>query len=315
MSISIKQVAENLWQQYAVDIDTGVSNKIVIDPMLGNALGKEGITLIAERFKSMIDAQVRISGGAGRPISICPAYLPDGPTKATSGSKASSKGAKIARPPNAFILYRQHHHSDVVNKNPSIHNNQISVILGKQWQKESAEVKAKFKLMAEDIKKKHLHANPDYQYQPRKPTEKKRRMTRGRVETMRAGETASIESTNFASATTTFDETPTGNAVFTLGENDIDEVALAAAVDERNQDLLTFTTPGHFPPVIFHEQTEDVLNDGNFYSNLLDLDAMYPIGEPQMEQPIINPTQPVVAPAPNNVGLINFSTLWDPTAP
>lgn len=51
MSISIKQVAENLWQQYAVDIDTGVSNKIVIDPMLGNALGKEGITLIAERFK------------------------------------------------------------------------------------------------------------------------------------------------------------------------------------------------------------------------------------------------------------------------
>ena len=32
--------------------------------------------------------------------------------------------------------------------------------------------------MAEDRKKKHLRENPDYQYRPRKPTEKKRRMTK-----------------------------------------------------------------------------------------------------------------------------------------
>ena len=32
--------------------------------------------------------------------------------------------------------------------------------------------------MAEDRKKEHLRENPDYQYRPRKPTEKKRRMTK-----------------------------------------------------------------------------------------------------------------------------------------
>lgn len=51
-------------------------------------------------------------------------------------------------------------------------------MLGEQWSRESAEVKARWKSVADDIKKKHSERFPDYQYQPRKPSEKKRRMTR-----------------------------------------------------------------------------------------------------------------------------------------
>jgi len=51
-------------------------------------------------------------------------------------------------------------------------------MLGEQWSRESAEVKARWKAVADDIKRKHSEMFPDYQYQPRKPSEKKRRMTR-----------------------------------------------------------------------------------------------------------------------------------------
>jgi hypothetical protein len=33
--------------------------------------------------------------------------------------------AKVARPANAFILYRKHHHPQIKAKQPDIHNNQI----------------------------------------------------------------------------------------------------------------------------------------------------------------------------------------------
>ena len=33
--------------------------------------------------------------------------------------------AKVARPANAFILYRKHHHPQIKAEQPDIHNNQI----------------------------------------------------------------------------------------------------------------------------------------------------------------------------------------------
>ncbi len=54
-------------------------------------------------------------------------------------------------------------------------------MLGQQWSRESSEVKARWKSVADDIKKKHSAMFPDYQYQPRKPSEKKRRMTLRKV--------------------------------------------------------------------------------------------------------------------------------------
>lgn len=106
----------------------------------------------------------------------------------------SLKPTKIPRPPNAFILYRQHHHPKVKETYPDLSNNEIckfdtmpnaleeklngiAVILGKQWRAEPEEAKLHFKNLAEEFKKKHAEEHPDYQYTPRKPSEKKRRAT------------------------------------------------------------------------------------------------------------------------------------------
>ena len=49
-----------------------------------------------------------------------------GPITFVPSSPASASGkAKIKRPPNAFILFRQAHHTQAVNLNPGMHNNQI----------------------------------------------------------------------------------------------------------------------------------------------------------------------------------------------
>jgi hypothetical protein len=47
--------------------------------------------------------------------------------KKASGKKGTSKKAKIPRPPNAFILYRQHYHPMVKEEHPEFHNNDICI--------------------------------------------------------------------------------------------------------------------------------------------------------------------------------------------
>ncbi|KAF2105066.1 mating-type protein MAT1-2, partial [Rhizodiscina lignyota] len=74
---------------------------------------------------------------------------------------------KVPRPPNAFILYRQKHHPDLKKANPHLHNNEISVILGRQWQNESETVKESWKAKAMEVKTEHLARHPGYHYQPR----------------------------------------------------------------------------------------------------------------------------------------------------
>lgn len=111
-----------------------------------------------------------------------------------SVEKSQAKSSKIPRPPNAFILYRKAHHEAVKVANPGIHNNQIckflfltrvthinvsvAVILGTQWQHENVAVRAQYKAAAAELKQEHMSKYPDYQYQPRKTSELKRRMTK-----------------------------------------------------------------------------------------------------------------------------------------
>ncbi|OJJ43406.1 hypothetical protein ASPZODRAFT_146122 [Penicilliopsis zonata CBS 506.65] len=99
------------------------------------------------------------------------------PSKSHGKAVIQSKNAKIPRPPNAFILYRQEHHPKIREAHPEFHNNDISiaVMLGKQWKAEPEDVKAQYKALAESAKRKHAEDYPDYQYAPRKPSEKKRR--------------------------------------------------------------------------------------------------------------------------------------------
>ena len=69
-----------------------------------------------------------------------------------------------------------------------MHNNNISIILGRKWKLEPESVKAKYKALAEDYKRKHAAKHPGYQYAPRKPYEKKRRVTAAKLQRLAQAE-------------------------------------------------------------------------------------------------------------------------------
>uniref|UniRef100_A0A0P0CNF9 MAT2 n=1 Tax=Hypocrella siamensis TaxID=696354 RepID=A0A0P0CNF9_9HYPO len=68
----------------------------------------------------------------------------------------------------AFILYRQHHQSQVTAENPKLSNPEISKIIGDKWKHESEDVKDNWKKLAEEEKQRHQHQYPNYRYQPRR---------------------------------------------------------------------------------------------------------------------------------------------------
>ncbi|KAK9366067.1 hypothetical protein V1509DRAFT_642081 [Lipomyces kononenkoae] len=76
--------------------------------------------------------------------------------------------ARVPRPRNAFILYRQHHHAAVVAEHPGKTNPEISKIIGEQWRQLSSEEKAVWQKLGDEEKKSHLERFPDYRYQPRR---------------------------------------------------------------------------------------------------------------------------------------------------
>lgn len=151
-------------------------------------------------------------------------FLPDSPAQSSSSrpskalklptptykAKAHVRKAKVPRPPNAFILYRKERHPVLRSEHPDYHNNDIckftsilpvkpncanimrAVVLGREWKSEPDEVKARYRKLADEIKAKHMQDHPDYQYAPRKPSEKKRRMT-----ARRAAELARAEDVSF----------------------------------------------------------------------------------------------------------------------
>lgn len=63
------------------------------------------------------------------PTSTSTASLKANTSKQGNKGKSAVKEAKVPRPPNAFILYRQHHHDILKNANPGLHNNEICTYL------------------------------------------------------------------------------------------------------------------------------------------------------------------------------------------
>nr|AHW83204.1 HMG mating type protein [Sporothrix globosa] len=82
---------------------------------------------------------------------------------------------KVPRPPNAYILYRKDRHRAVKEANPKLSNNEISIILGRQWNGETDEIRVHYHKMAVDIKRQVEALHPTYKYNPRKSSEIRRR--------------------------------------------------------------------------------------------------------------------------------------------
>ncbi|KAK9389439.1 hypothetical protein V1515DRAFT_263159 [Lipomyces mesembrius] len=76
--------------------------------------------------------------------------------------------ARVPRPRNAFILYRQHHHASVVAEHPGKTNPEISKFIGEQWRQLTPDEKAVWQKLGDEEKKSHLERFPDYRYQPRR---------------------------------------------------------------------------------------------------------------------------------------------------
>lgn len=85
------------------------------------------------------------------------------------GSAAAPDNRHCANIYNAaFILYRQHHQSQVTADNPKLSNPEISKIIGEKWKHEAEDVKETWKKLAEEEKQRHQHQYPNYRYQPRR---------------------------------------------------------------------------------------------------------------------------------------------------
>ena len=142
--------------------------------------------------------------------------------------------------------------------------------------------------MAKQLKAKHQAEHPDYQYQPRKPNEKKRRMTQRKKAALaetshpRSSSILNITPKAFENAFPTDEhqapvphlpETVGGNPMLELGDENLDDDTLAAMLEQYNNTHpqvhnqvgnMIFQSP---PPVIYDEPTEEAQEQKNFYSN------------------------------------------------
>ncbi|KAF1811072.1 hypothetical protein P152DRAFT_76648 [Eremomyces bilateralis CBS 781.70] len=101
-----------------------------------------------------------------------------------SGSKSGpAKEKKIPRPPNQWILFRQHHHHSVVANNPGMDVYTTSKVIGAMWRDASDEEKASWKAKAVEVARLHRLKYPNYTYAPRKTSEVKRRNTKAKAVT------------------------------------------------------------------------------------------------------------------------------------
>lgn len=128
------------------------------------------------------------------PDALMDTQVEDGITAAMKrGVSVPLASPRVPRPPNSFILYRQHHHHKVTAENPGVRNTEIceshlshsimtvlthaARIIAQMWHGEGAAVRARFKDLAEEKKRLHSQAHPNYQYAPRRPGEKLRRQS------------------------------------------------------------------------------------------------------------------------------------------
>ncbi|KAL2273455.1 hypothetical protein FJTKL_04520 [Diaporthe vaccinii] len=161
----------NIVDNMGIQLHAHNSAKVcAVDAVAWDGLGQNDQQLIIKIF----DEITRLQCIAVRDLS-CPSRLYVGPEKILRQVDVLVTNIKLPRPPNPFIIYRTERHQTVKDANPDAKNNDISKILGRQWQAEPDEVRDVYKQKSEAIKEEFMRLYPDYKYQPRKSSEVKRR--------------------------------------------------------------------------------------------------------------------------------------------
>lgn len=78
------------------------------------------------------------------------------------------KADKIKRPMNAFMLWSKLRRREISKNDPTIHNAQISKLLGEEWKVLPLEEKQPFLTESQKLMVKHKRDHPNYRYKPRK---------------------------------------------------------------------------------------------------------------------------------------------------
>jgi hypothetical protein len=88
--------------------------------------------------------------------------------KSKSVGSSSSRAQRIKRPMNAFMVWSSVERKRLAEKEPNMHNTELSKRLGEIWKSMTDDMKQPFRNQAQKLKEKLMTDHPEYKYRPRR---------------------------------------------------------------------------------------------------------------------------------------------------